>query len=167
MNTTTPLFLKQCQAIITTMQEVITKENELHMGSWVSYVPPKNECDFVACVMGHLAVSDNLEHFDLNFRGQYDEDKIDYLSYKANALADVLCEHNDKQIGELGHSILMGHVSDRKLAAQATKLFNQEELITLAHLNLQNPTPQQVIKYVEMVIEKAATYYEDKESDHV
>ena len=137
------LFIRQCEALIETML-LCKKEQqtrELSMDEWVE----ENQCGYVACILGHHATMNDVAPFH----------KKDHCSVCniANAFAGQLLESCSDLLGsdDLASSIFL---IDRLTYAAGTRLFTHEELETLNHLNKENPSFEDVIEYLELVIYK-------------
>jgi hypothetical protein len=162
------LFIKQCQALKATMQLVAKSENDkLSMTNWVSEEPSEFRCGYVACVMGHHILVGDMTHFPKTsiLKALHDD-----IYHSSSMLAaefgqySPYTNYNVSLVFNLAKSIYGPTKFRRRISAERSKLFTNEELFGMPHLCENKPTPQNVIDYIDIVIVKATKYYKNKET---
>ena len=149
------LFIKQCEALVLTLTEAKEIEDaRLDMGDWVDSFKDsavEHFCNTVACVCGHQAMSNRLEHFKQGNAGMYTE------QIAINISEDLLdaCPRN----GWLAESIFYAEANARLWACNQTCLFSKSELASLMHLNEHEPSFDEAIDYINIVITKVKEEY--------
>lgn len=125
-----------------------TKSTHIHMDSWILEASTVGHfCNTAACICGYQAISGNLSNFkQVSKTGQH------YLD-------DTACEISlnitaEEPVEYLGASIYDAYSSDRKRYAKTTGLFSESELDVLNHLNTNELKAEDVIEYLELVIDK-------------
>ncbi|OFA33303.1 hypothetical protein BAE46_00915 [Glaciecola punicea] len=149
------LFIKQCEALVLTLTEAKEIEDaRLDMGNWVdSFKDPtvKHFCNTVACVCGYQAISNRLEHFKQGNAGMYTEQIAMRIS---NDLTGACPEG-----GKLARSIFFADRDERLWAATDSGLFGECDLQDSNHLNEHEPSFDDAIEHIKVVITKVKEEY--------
>ena len=148
------LFIKQCSSLIETML-FCKKEQEtrkLHMCFFVE----QTEYYYAANVLGHHATMSDITPFKSeDVRNPYLESIILNFAYQLESACRVLFSTSHFAV-----SIFEESLTARKKYATATMLMSDEEL-TLAYLNKEEPSYDDVIEYLELVIHKTEQRIEE------
>lgn len=140
-------FIEQLHELKSTLQEVMQAENsKLKMDLWVSTSPekPKHFCNSVCCILGYQAIKE--------------ADSLNQIEHYAACLSDDLEKDNNPVTRRLAQSIYFSSANYRKNRAKRTMLFSEDELDSINHLNLSEPSFQDAIDYLDICIEKVNSY---------
>jgi len=149
------LFIKQCEALVLTLTEVKEIEDaRLDMGDWVDSFKDstvEHFCNTVACVCGHQAMSNRLEHFKQGNAGMYTEQIAINISEDLRSASP----EDDK----LAQSIFLADRNERLWAATDSGLFGECDLEDSNHLNEHEPSFDDAIEHINIVITKVKEEY--------
>ena len=146
-------FIEQLEELKSTLQEVMVAENSrLEMDTWITEEPTHHFCDSACCILGYQAVKIAPTEFESNV--------VDLARDLSTGFDDV-CE---KTIGYpyLALSVYEAGWGTRLGNAISTQLFLKEELDSIVHLNVDNPTFQDAVDYLDICIAKTKEYLLNK-----
>jgi hypothetical protein len=161
--------LDQINALIVTMGQVKLQEGALEMSTWIDQDTEGKDpeesrlycveeevhfCNAVACICGYQALSNRLEAFP---QAEYDayekgESKLDV----ADSLGDSMFKIFTELFGnsDLAESIYQSRGRIRLSSAACSGLFTEDEIAKINHLNLDTPSVDDVLEYLNLCKEK-------------
>ena len=140
------LFKKQIETLIVTLGN-IPEPKSFDMETWYGS-EAENSCGYAACICGHQALAPYSKYFpSVKDSGDYAEDAGDVAVNLIYACEDLTGN------AFLASSIYNGEGSMRQGYAKDSLVFTEVEL-KHPHLTKENPTPEDAISYLRLVLEK-------------